>query len=84
MGLILKFILISIALSWIFSSLLRFFLKSKFKVFINKVNEAQQEETRKQRKEGEIKVDYIPKNQNQKTSNNIQAGEYVDYEEVKE
>ncbi len=84
MGLILKFILISIALSWIFSSLLRFFLKSKFKIFVDKVNEAQQAENRKQKQEGEITVDFIPKNQRHKNSKNIQAGEYVDYEEVKE
>lgn len=68
------------------SALVRYFLRSKLKKFVDQVNEAQREQYRQQKKSshGDINVDYIPKEQRKKSPGHISGGEYVDYEEVKE
>jgi hypothetical protein len=85
MGYILKFILIFIAISWIFSKLLQFFVKSKLKQFVERSQDLQREEIRrkKQNKEGVV-VDHIPDDFQQKRAKEIRGGDYVDYEEVKD
>ncbi|WP_194777264.1 DUF4834 family protein [Pararhodonellum marinum] len=83
MGFILKFILISIALSWIFSKLLEYFMKSKFKKFVDQMKATQQENQPKRKPaDGNVNVDYIPKEHLHKKE--IKGGDYIDYEEVKE
>ncbi|KEO72926.1 hypothetical protein EL17_14990 [Anditalea andensis] len=83
----LKFLIISIALSWIFSQLLKFFLKSKLKRFVDQVNNVQREETQKAKpKNGNVNVDYIPKGHQEKRTRDTNSidGEYIDYVEVKD
>jgi len=87
MGFILKFLIISIALSWIFSKLLQYFLKSKLKKFVDQVNNVQREERHQARpKNGNVNVDFIPKDHQQKRSRDTNSldGEYIDYVEVKD
>ncbi|MBW3467804.1 DUF4834 family protein [Arthrospiribacter ruber] len=85
MGFILKFILIAVALSWIFSNLLRFFLKSKLKQFVNHANDLKREEERRNKpKDGNVNVDHIPRDYQEKRTKEIRGGDYIDYEEVKD
>jgi hypothetical protein len=83
---ILKLIIFFIAVGWVMSALVRYFLRSKLKKFVDQVNEAQREQYRQQRKpsHGDINVDYVPKDQKKNSPGHISGGEYVDYEEVKE
>jgi hypothetical protein len=85
MGFILKFIVIFIGISWIFSRLLQYFIKSKLQQFVAKSQDLQKEEMRRKRqnKEGVV-VDHIPDDFQQKRSKEIKGGDYVDYEEVKD
>lgn len=82
---ILKLIIFFIAIGWVFSSLVRYFLRSKLKKFVDQVNEAQREEDRRKRKPkgGNVNVDFIPKGGKGK-SGTISGGDYIDYEEVKD
>jgi len=87
MGFILKFLIISIALSWIFSKLLQYFLRSKLKRFVDKVNNVQREEMHRSKpKNGNVNVDYIPKDHRDKRARESKGldGEYIDYVEVKD
>jgi hypothetical protein len=87
MGFIFKFLLIAIAISWIFSKLLQFFLRSKLKQFVDHANDLKREEQRRRKSgggDGNINVDHIPKDYQQKRSKEIKGGDYIDYEEVKD
>ena len=83
---ILKLVIFFIAVGWVMSALVRYFLRSKLKKFVDQVNEAQKEQYRQQRKptHGYINVDYVPKENKKKSPGHISGGEYVDFEEVKE
>jgi hypothetical protein len=56
--------------------------------FAKQVNEAAMEQQRAQqraaRPKDSVVVDYVPKEELEKRKKDIQGGEYVDYEEVKE
>ncbi|RZS94939.1 DUF4834 family protein [Cecembia calidifontis] len=87
MGFIFKFLLIAIALSWIFSKLLQFFLRSKLKQFVDHANNLKrEEELRKKGRsgKGEVNVDHIPRDYQEKRAKEIKGGDYIDYEEVKD
>lgn len=88
MGFIFKFLLIAIALSWIFSKLLQFFFRSKLKQFVDHANDLKKEEDRRNRGggsgKGNVNVDHIPRDYQEKKSKEIKGGDYIDYEEVKE
>lgn len=68
--------------------LIRYFLRSKLAKFAQHVNETQKEQMRAQqqnaRNKDGVHVDFIPKEHQQKRHKDIEGGEYVDYEEVKE
>jgi len=83
---ILKIIIFFIALGWVFSSLFKFFLNSKLKKFADQVKEAHSEETKRktQPKDGNVNVDFVPKDSKNGSSGTINGGDYIDYEEVKE
>ena len=83
---ILKLIIFFIAVGWVMSALIRYFLRSKLKKFVDQVNEAQKEQYRQQRKptHGDINVDYVPKGNKKSSPGHISGGEYVDFEEIKE
>ncbi len=88
MGTVLKFILIFLGVGWLFGQLLRYFLRSKLAQLARRVNEAAMEQQRAQQqaqrpKEG-VHVDFIPKKSAEKIKKDIEGGEYVDYEEVKD
>ncbi|WP_194975758.1 DUF4834 domain-containing protein [Aquiflexum lacus] len=85
MGFIFKFLLIAIAISWIFSKLLQFFLKSKLKQFVDHANDLKREDDQRRKpKNGNINVDHIPQEYQEKRSKEIRGGDYIDYEDVKD
>jgi len=85
MGYVLKFIVIFLGISWIFSRLLQYFIKSKLRQFVARSQDLQKEEMRRKRKtHGDVNVDHIPDDFQQKRSKEIKGGDYVDYEEVKD
>lgn len=82
-----KFLIIFLGVGWLLGQLIRYFLRSKLAQFAKKVNEAAMEQQRAQTRaqsKRDINVDYIPKDELEKRKRDIQGGEYVDYEEVKE
>ena len=85
MGFLIKFILFILVAGWILKAVLRLFAVGLF-------GQAQQQQQRnfnggqqQQRpKEGNVNIDYAPKDQKtKKSSDNFKGGDYVDYEEVK-
>ncbi|MFM6976634.1 MAG: DUF4834 family protein [Sphingobacteriaceae bacterium] len=82
MGLI-KFILYFFLILWTLRILFRLLLPVVFRQLIKKVqNQAQQTQAKPQYKEGTIHVDHVPP-KGKKTKNTDQAGEFVDFEEIK-
>lgn len=83
-----KFLIILLGVGWLLGQLIRYFLRSKLAQFAKQVNEAAMEQQRAQkhasRPKDSVVVDYIPKEELEKRKKDIQGGEYVDYEEVKE
>jgi hypothetical protein len=73
---------------WLLGQLIRYFLRTKLAKFAQHVNEMAKEEQRSKqqasRSKDGINVDFIPKEHQQKRQKDIEGGEYVDYEEVKE
>lgn len=86
MGFVFKFLLIAIAISWIFSKLLQFFLRSKLKQFVDHANDLKREEERRKKGggHGNVNVDHIPRDYEEKRSKEIRGGDYIDYEDVKD
>ncbi|MDA0315499.1 MAG: DUF4834 family protein [Bacteroidetes bacterium] len=83
-----KFLFIILGVGWLLGQLLRYFLRSKLAQLARKVNEAAMEQQRAQQqaqrpKEG-VHVDFIPRESPQKKRKDIEGGEYVDYEKVKD
>lgn len=83
-----KFLFIILGVGWLLGQLIRYFLRSKLAQLARRVNEAAMEQQRAQqqaqRPRDGVNVDFIPKKSPQKMKKDIQGGEYVDYEEVKE
>ncbi|AMQ55639.1 DUF4834 family protein [Algoriphagus sanaruensis] len=83
-----KFLIILLGVGWLLGQLLRYFLRSKLAQFARQVNEAAKEQQRAQqhasRPKDSVVVDYIPKEEIERRKKDIEGGEYVDYEEVKE
>ena len=81
-----KFIIILALIFYVLPKLIKWALKGFIVTQVNKVQQdmRQQQKTyqSQQRREGEIDVDYNPKNKGKK-SENFGGGDYVDYEEVK-
>lgn len=83
MGWLLKLILFIVVLNWLFKGVSRF-------LFGNLSKQAQQQQfsgnqqrrQSAQPKDGNVKVEYAPKNKNEKSAENFRGGDYVDYEEV--
>lgn len=85
MGIVFKLLLVFIALSWIFSKLMGFFLRSKLKQFVAHSDNLQKEEQRRKRPaDGNVNVDFVPSDFKERKSKEIRGGDYVDYEEVKD
>ena len=84
----LKFLIIFLGVGWLLGQLIRYFLRTKLAKFAQQVSEVQKEQMRAQqqsaRKKEGVNVDFIPKEHQQKRQKDIEGGEYVDYEEVKE
>ncbi len=83
-----KFLVILLGVGWLLGQLVRYFLRSKLAKFARQVNaaaaEQQREQQRKARPESGVNVDFVPREHLKKNQKDIQGGEYVDYEEVKE
>lgn len=83
-----KFLVILLGVGWLLGQLIRYFLRSKLAQFAKQVNEAAMEQQRAQQRasqpKGGVNVDFIPKEELEKRKKNIEGGEYVDFEEVKE
>jgi hypothetical protein len=85
---LIKFLFILLGVGWLLGQLLRYFLRSKLAQLARKVNEAAMEQQRSQQQAQRprvgVIVDFIPKKSPQKMKKDIEGGEYVDYEEVKD
>ncbi len=88
MGTAFKILFILLGLGWLLGQLIRYFLRSKLAQLARRVNEAAMEQQRAQqqaqRPRDGVNVDFIPKKSPQKIKKDIEGGEYVDYEEVKD
>jgi hypothetical protein len=88
LGTVLKFFIVLLGVGWLLGQLLRYFLRSKLAQLARRVNEAAMEQQRAQqqaqRPRDGVNVDFIPKKSPQKMKKDIEGGEYVDYEEVKD
>ncbi|TDQ14613.1 uncharacterized protein DUF4834 [Algoriphagus boseongensis] len=83
----LKFLVVLLGVGWLLGQLIRYFLRSKLAQFAKQVNEAAMEQQRAQQRaqsKKDVNVDFIPREQEEKRRKDIQGGEYIDYEEVKE
>lgn len=78
MGFLLKFILISILLSWLFRLVASYFAR---KISNNPGGRRQYDRGGTRRREGEIHIDKQPGERDKKIRKDV--GEYIDYEEVK-
>ena len=83
-----KFFFIVLGVGWLLGQLLRYFLRSKLAQLARRVNEAAMEQQRAQQqaqrpKEG-VHVDFIPKEKIPRRKKEVEGGEYVDFEEVKD
>lgn len=82
-----KFLIIILGVGWLLGQLIRYFLRSKLAQFAKQVNEAAMEQQRAQQRaqsKKDVNVDFIPREQEEKRRKDVQGGEYIDYEEVKE
>jgi hypothetical protein len=68
---LIKFLVIVLGVGWLLGQLVRYFLRTKLAKFAQQVSEVAREQQREQH--------HLKKKQK-----DIQGGEYVDYEEVKE
>ena len=88
MGTAFKILIILLGVGWLLGQLLRYFLRSKLAQLARRVNEAAMDQQRAQqqaqRPRDGVNVDFIPKKSPQKMKKDIEGGEYVDYEEVKD
>jgi len=88
LGTAFKILFILLGLGLLLGQLLRYFLRSKLAQLARKVNEAAMDQQRaqqqSQRPRDGVNVDFIPKKSPQKMKKDIEGGEYVDYEEVKD
>ena len=83
-----KFLVILLGVGWLLGQLIRYFLRSKLAQFAKQMNEAAMEQQRAQQRastpKDSVNVDFIPKDQEEKRRKDIQGGEYIEYEEVKD
>ena len=82
MGELLDFIFIAIFVIYIIRSIIRLVLPMLFQKVVNKAQQGQQQQYRRQEPTGRITVDYIPQ-QEKKHHIPDNEGEFVSYEEVK-
>ena len=76
-----KFIIILGILIYVVPYISKYLIRAFITKQVNKVqSEFKKNNTASPKKEGEVKVDYAPKNENKE---HLKGGEYVDYEEVK-
>ncbi len=87
---LLKFLVITICILWLLRVIARMLLPVLFKKAASHMSEKMhnqqqqyQQQARPRRPEGKVEVDYIPNKKNDHL-NYDKAGEFVDYEEVKE
>jgi len=79
MGIILKFILFGLVAYYVFKTIGSFV----FRFLGGQPPPKQRQPTTPHKREGEVNIDYMPKNQKGKSSSGSKGGEYIDYEEVK-
>lgn len=87
MGSVFKFLVILLGIGWLLGQLIRFFLRTKLAKFAKEVNQAAKDGHRAEthtKADGSVHVDHIPPKHQKKRQKDIEGGEYVDYEEVKD
>lgn len=82
MGELLDFIFIAIFVIYIIRSIIRLVLPMLFQKVVNKAQQGQQQQYRRQEPTGRITVDFIPQ-EDKKRHIPDSEGEFVSYEEVK-
>jgi len=82
-----KFLIIVLGIGWLLIQLIKFFLRSKLKKFFDQVQQVQREEVRKSRPKpanGNVNVDFVPKEHQERKATRFDKGDYIDYVEVKD
>jgi hypothetical protein len=81
MGEFLEFIVTAIIVLYIIRSVIRLLLPMLFQSVVNKAQQGQQQNYRRQEPTGRVKVDFIPEGKKHTVPDS--EGEFVDYEEIK-
>ncbi len=79
MGLLLKIILFGLVFYYIFKTIGGIV----YRLMGGQVNQNPSRRTPPTRKEGEINIDYTPKDQKKRSGSGSKEGDYIDYEEIK-
>ncbi|MCG8305946.1 MAG: DUF4834 family protein [Cytophagales bacterium] len=78
MGLLLKVILFGLVIYYIFRTIGNLIFR-----LLGGRQQQHQRHGQPQRRDGEVNIDYVPKDQQRRTKTSAQEGDYIDYEEVK-
>ena len=87
---LLKYLLIVFLIFWLISKAWKFLFRGLLwfmgaKTMAGAAGQGQQQRRTRQRpSDGNVEINYNPKNKKDKNTHNFKGGEYVDYEEVKE
>jgi len=79
MGVLLKVVLFGLVIYYIFKTVGSFV----FRFLGGQAQQNHQRQTTQQKREGEINIDHMPKNQKGRTTPGSKDDDYIDYEEVK-
>jgi len=79
MGWILKMILYGLVIYFLLKTIGSFI----YRIMGGQVHQDQQRQTTQHKREGEINIDYIPKDERGRRRGGSKEGDYIDYEEIK-
>jgi len=79
MGLLLKVVLFGLVFYYIVKTIGSFV----FRILGGQSRQNQRQQTATHKREGEINIEYMPKNQKGRSSSGKKGGDYIDFEEVK-
>lgn len=79
MGILIKIILFGLVFYYIFKTIGSFI----FKILGGQAQQTQSRQTTNQKRDGEININYVPKDKNGGKGSSSKEGDYIDYEEIK-
>ena len=83
MGILLKVVLFGLVFYYILKTVGGFIFRLLGGQSPQQQQRYRQAQQQQQKREGDINIDYMPKNKRGKTKNGSKDGDYIDYEEVK-